>query len=64
MFDLIFGLRNIIRALAVCGLPIEHINPVVLKRKTRTDVSKPLGSLFLIGFLMVAVGKYYGTPQI
>lgn len=64
MFDLIFGLRNIIRALAVCGLPIERINPVVLKRKTRTDVSKLLGSLFLIGFLMVAVGKYYGTPQI
>jgi hypothetical protein len=63
MFDLIFGLRNIIRALAISGLPIGHINPVFLKQKTRTDVFKLLGSLFLAGFLMVAVGQYYGTPQ-
>ena len=63
MFDLIFGLRNTTRALAVCGFPIGHINPVFLKQKTRTDVFKLLGSLFLAGFLMVAVGQYYGTPQ-
>jgi hypothetical protein len=63
MFDLIFGLRNTTRTLAVCGFPIGHINPVFWK-KTRTDVFKLLGSLFLIGFLMVAVGQYYGTPQI
>ena len=46
MFDLIFGLGNIICALAVCGLPIGLINPVFLKQKTRTDVFKLLGSLF------------------
>jgi hypothetical protein len=63
MFDLIFGLGNIICTLAVCGLPIGLINPVFLKQKTRTDVFKLLGSLFLAGFLMVAVGQYYGTPQ-
>jgi hypothetical protein len=56
MFDLIFGLGNIICALAVCGLPIGLINPVFLKQKTRADVFKLLGSLFLAGFLMVAVG--------
>jgi hypothetical protein len=33
MFDLIFGLGNIIRALAVCGLPIGFINPGFLKQK-------------------------------
>ena len=63
MFDLIFGLGNIICALAVCGLPIGLINPVFLKQKTRADVFKLLGLLFLAGFLMVAVGQYYGTPQ-
>ena len=63
MFDLIFGLGNINCALAVCGLPIRLINPVFLKQRTRTDVFKLLGSLFLAGFLMVAVGQYYGTPQ-
>jgi hypothetical protein len=63
MFDLIFGLGNIICALAVCGLPIGLINPVFLKQKTRADVFKLLGSLFLAGFLIVAVGHYYGTPQ-
>ena len=63
MFDLIFGLGNIICALAVCVLPIGLINPVFLKQKTRADVFKLLGSLFLASFLMVAVGQYYGTPQ-
>lgn len=63
MFDLMFGLGNIVRALAVCGLPIGLLNPILLKQKTRTDVFKVLGSMFLIGFLMVAVGQYYGTPQ-
>ena len=63
MFDLIFGLGNIICALAVCGLPIGLINPVFLKQKTRADVFKLLGSLFLAGFFMVAVGQYYGTLQ-
>jgi hypothetical protein len=64
MFDLIFGLGNIICVLAVCGLPIGLINPVFLKQKTRTDVFKLLGSLFLAGFVMVAVGQYYGNPQL
>ena len=63
MFDLMFGLGNIVRALAVCGLSIGLLNPILLKQKTRTDVFKVLGSMFLIGFLMVAVGQYYGTPQ-
>ena len=63
MFDLMFGLGNIVRALAVCGLPIGLLNPILLKQKTRTDVFKVLGSMFLIGFLMVAVGQYYGTAQ-
>ena len=31
-------------------------NPVLLKKKTRIVVFKVLGSMFLIGFLMVAVG--------
>ena len=63
MFDLIFGLGNI-RVLAVCGLPIGLINPIFLKQKSRADVFKVLGSLFLLGFVMVAVGQYYGSPQL
>ena len=63
MFDLMFGLGNIVRALAVCGLPIGLLNPILLKQKTRTDVFKVLGSMFTVGFLMVAIGQYYGTPQ-
>jgi hypothetical protein len=62
MFDLIFGLGNIICVLALCGLPIGLINPVLLKQKTRSAVFQLLGSLFLVGFVMVAVGQYYGTP--
>jgi len=64
MFDLMFELGNIVCALAVCGLPIGLLNPIFLKQKTRTDVFKVLGSMFLVGFLMVAVGQYYGTPQL
>ena len=64
MFDQIFGLGNIVCALAVCELPIRLLNPVLLKKKMRTDVFKVLGSIFLIGFLMVAVGHYYGTQQL
>jgi hypothetical protein len=50
--------------LAVCGLPIGLINPIFLKQKSRADVFKVLGSLFLLGFVMVAVGQYYGSPQL
>lgn len=64
MFDLIFGLGNILCVLAVCGLPIGLINPIFLKQKSRADVFKVLGSLFLLGFGMVAVGQYYGSPQL
>lgn len=64
MFDLIFGLWNIVCAFAVCGLSIGLLNPVLLKQKMRTNVFKVLGSMFLIGFLTVAVGQYYGTPQL
>jgi hypothetical protein len=59
-----FGLGNIVRALAVCGLPIGLLNPILLKQKTRTDVLKVLDSMFLVGFLMVAVGQYYGIPRL
>ena len=55
MFDLMVGLGNI-----VCAL----LNPILLKQKTRTDMFKVLSSMFLVGFLMVAVGQYYGTPQL
>ena len=64
MFDLMFGLGTIVCALAVCGLPIGLLNPILLNQKTRTDVFKVLGSMFLVGFLMVAVGQYYGTPRL
>ena len=64
MFDPMFGLGNIVRALAVSGLPIELLNPVLLKQKPRADVFEVFGSMFLIGFLMVVVGQYYGTPQL
>ncbi|MAW24818.1 MAG: hypothetical protein CMQ84_02340 [Gammaproteobacteria bacterium] len=64
MFDLMFGLGTIVCALAVCGLPIGLLNPILLNQKTRTDVFKVLGSMFLVGFLMVAVGQYYGIPRL
>ena len=48
MLDLMFGL----------------LNPIWLEQKTRTDVFKVLGSMFLTGFLMSAIGQYYGTPQL
>ena len=64
MFDLIFGLGNILCVLAVCGLPIGLINPIFLKQKSRADVFKVLGSLFLLGFVMGAVGQYCGSPQL
>ena len=63
MFNLIFGLGNIICVLAVCGLPIGLINPISIKQKSRTDVLRVLGSLFFFGFLMVPVGQYYGDPN-
>ena len=63
MFDLMFELGNLVCALAVFGLPIGLLNPILLKQKTRTDVFKVLGSMFIVGFLMVAVDQYYGTPQ-
>ena len=64
MFDLMFGLGTIVCALAFCGLPIGLLNPILLKQKTRIDVFKVLGSMFLVGFLMVAVGQYYGIPRL
>ena len=64
MFELTFGLGNTVRWHAVCGLPIGLLNPVLLKQKARTGGFKVLGSIFLIRFLMVAVGQYYGTPQL
>ena len=64
MFDLMFGLRNIVPAPAVCGPPICLLNPILLKQKTRTDVFKVLDSMFLVRFLMVAVSQYYGTSQL
>jgi hypothetical protein len=62
MFELIFDFGNIICVLAICGLPVGLINPVFIKQKSRADVFKLLSSLFLLGFLMVAVGQYYGGP--
>ena len=59
-----FGLGNIVRALAVCGLPIGLLNPILLNQKTRADVFKVLDSMFLVRFLMVAVGQYYGIPRL
>ncbi len=64
MFDPIFGPGNFVRALAVCGLPIELLNPVLLKQKPRADVFEVSGAMFLIEFLLVVVGQYYGTPQL
>ena len=46
MFDLIFGLGNILCVLAVCGLPIGLINPTFLKQKNRADVFKAWLSIF------------------
>ncbi len=64
MFDLMFGLGTIVCALAVCGLPIGLLNPILLNQKTRADVFKVLDSMFLVRFLMVAVGQYYGIPRL
>ena len=63
MFDLIFGLGNVIRILAIFGLPIGLINPFFTKQKSKTDVFKAPGSLFFLGFVTVAVGQYCSRLQ-
>ncbi len=60
MFELIHGLGNIICVLALVGVPIAMIKPQLIKQSTRLDAIKLLGGLFVAGFILVAVGAYYG----
>jgi hypothetical protein len=60
MFELIHGLGNILCVLAIIGLPLGLLKPSLLKQPDRFAVLRTLGSLFLIGFMLVAVGAYYG----
>lgn len=61
MFDLIYGLGNIVCVLALAGVPLALLKPELLKQHSRTEALRLVGGLFLIGFLMVAVGQYYGA---
>lgn len=60
MFELIHGLGNILCVLALAGVPIALIKPQLIKQQSRGDALKLLGGLFLTGFVLVAVGAYYG----
>jgi hypothetical protein len=60
MFDLIHGLGNILCVLAILGVPIAMIKPSLIKQDNRFLALRALGGLFLIGFMLVAVGAYYG----
>jgi hypothetical protein len=61
MFELIYGLGNIVCVLALAGVPLALIKPALLKQHSRTDAVRMMGGLFLGGFLMVAVGQFYAT---
>ncbi len=61
MFDLIYGLGNILCVLALAGVPLALLKPDLLKQDSRSEALRKVGALFLIGFVMVAVGQYYGV---
>jgi hypothetical protein len=61
MFDLIYGLGNILCVLALAGVPLALLKPDLLKQDSRSEALRKVGGLFLIGFVMVAVGQYYGV---
>jgi len=60
MYALIHGLGNIICVLSLCGFVIGLINPTFIRQGSRQGVVRFCASAFLVGFILVAVGAYYG----
>ena len=60
MFELIHGLGNIICVLSLFAFVIGLINPKFIKQQTRQGVVRVSTIAFLAGFILVAVGAYYG----
>ena len=60
MFALVHGLGNIICVLALVAFVIGLINPKFIKHESRQGVMRFSAVAFLTGFILVAVGAYYG----
>lgn len=60
MFALVHGLGNIICVLSLFAFVIGLINPTLIKQESRQGVMRFSAVAFLIGFILVAVGAYYG----
>lgn len=60
MFALVHGLGNIVCVLSLFAFVIGLINPKFIKQESRQGVMRFSAVAFLIGFILVAVGAYYG----
>ncbi|NBS12091.1 MAG: hypothetical protein EBS77_05390 [Gammaproteobacteria bacterium] len=60
MFELVHGLGNIICVLSLFMFAIGLINPKFTKQENRQGVIRVSALAFLTGFILVAVGAYYG----
>lgn len=60
MFELIHGLGNIICVLSLGMFAVGLVNPKFVRQETRQGVLRISALAFLTGFVLVAVGAYYG----